>query len=260
MHPPKTRIVPIIATASLATLLFGCSSYRVPGGPAEISLFAEREIKTELQRVPVAKPPIQLAVARVQAPHYRSYSSRGENSGRFSVVTVRSNSENAVLERIKELSEVEQATWLNRLLLESRLQSEKDLRVGAASLHADMLFIYTLDTRFHIGDPLTPLTVVTLGLSPHQTINVDATASGILLDVQTRYVYGSCDASAHKQVVASAWTSADQIDRTRLDTENSARAQMIVEFEKLWPSIIASLSNNASSRQVHYVTSSNGNK
>jgi hypothetical protein len=37
---------------------------------------------------------------------------------------------------------------LNRLVLPQQLQSDRELRVGAAKLHADMLLIYTLDTTF----------------------------------------------------------------------------------------------------------------
>ena len=87
---------------------------------------------------------------------------------------------------------------------------------------------------FFVGDVLPPLSVITLGLSPNQTAEVTTTASAILLDVRTGYVYGSCESTSRKNQLASAWTSGEAVDFMRLKTERQAFEELLGEFEALW--------------------------
>jgi hypothetical protein len=100
-----------------------------------------------------------------------------------------------------------------------------------------MLLVYTFDTDFFVGDSLFPLTVVTLGLSPNKKVRVNTTASAILVDVRTGYVYGSCEVTARKEALASAWTTTDAVDRSRLKTERQAFEKLLAEFESLWEGV-----------------------
>ncbi len=224
----------------IAGAVSGCASvkYETPGGPAQMSLFIERDIQAEFDRAGAASTPVYLTLARVQESGYHSYNYRAVGTGRFSAVTVREESEQEAIPRINALPKLAQAGWLNRLLLPQDLNSERDLRVAAASLHADMLLLYTFDTRFQTDDQSTPLTVVSLGFSPNQVVIVDTTVSAILLDVRTGYVYGTCEGNATQKKVASAWTNEDQVDRSRRATEAEAFGQMIGELERLWPSVV----------------------
>lgn len=217
----------------------GCSSYRTPGGGADFAVFADHDIKAILDRKPASPFPANLAIARVQEPHYRSYTAKGYGRGRFSVVTVRDVETEKDFNRIAELPEVAQVVPLNRLLLSDELESDRQLRQAAASLHADMLMLYTFDTDFFVGDALRPLTVITLGLSPNKQVRVTTTASAILIDVRTGYVYGSCEITSRKEQLASAWTSGDVVDHSRLKTERQAFDDLLGEFEGLWKSVVA---------------------
>src|SRR5215212_7827807 len=67
------------------------------------------------------------------------------------------------LERIEKLPLVRGLAPLNRLVIPSVLQTDADLRTAAAKLRADILLVYTLDTRFEEKSRATPLAVVTLG-------------------------------------------------------------------------------------------------
>ena len=227
----------VLVTRYSLLLLFvgGCSTaYRTPGGGANLKLFADRDVREIFERQPSAPRPVHLAIARVQAPHYRSYSSRSHGQGRYSVVTVRDVEQDEDFERIANLPDVAQVATLNRLLLPDKLESDTDLRRAAATLHADMVLIYTFDTDFFIDDALRPLTVVTLGLSPNKVVRVNTTASAVLLDVRTGYVYGACESTARRKQLASAWTSRDAIDSSRRKTEREAFELLLTDFEKLW--------------------------
>ncbi len=165
----------LLVTRYSLLLLFvgGCSIvYRTPGGGANLKLFADRDIREIFERQPSAPRPVHLAIARVQAPHYRSYTSSSHGQGRYSVVTVRDVEQEQDFERLASLPDVAQVVPLNRLLLSDQLESDRELRQAAAALHADMILIYTFDTDFSSDDFLRPLTVVTLGLSPNKWVRV----------------------------------------------------------------------------------------
>ncbi len=222
----------------LLLIVGGCSiAYRTPGGGANLKLFADRDIREIFERQPSAPRPVHLAIARVQEPHYRSYSSRSHGEGRYSVVTVRDVEKDQDFERLANLPEIEQVVPLNRLLLPEKLETDMDLRRAAATLHADMILIYTFDTDFVIDDALRPLTVVTLGLSPNKLVRVSTTASAVLLDVRTGYVYGACESTARRKQLANAWTSRDAVDHSRRKTEREAFEQLLTDFEKLWEGV-----------------------
>lgn len=239
---------PAVTSSSLVSLVLiaccssGCATaYHTPGGRADLAIFVEQDIREVLERKPASPRPVHLAIARVQEPRYSSYTAQGQGNGRFSVVTNREAEQDADLERLGKLPDVAQVVPLNRLLLSDKLESDRELRLAAAALHADMVLIYTFDTHFFRGDVLRPLTVISFGLSPHKDVRVTTTASAILVDVRTGYVYGACEATARQTQLASAWTSSDAVDRSRRNTEREAFEHMLGEFEKVWNNVTPSL-------------------
>ena len=88
----------LIAT-SLIALLAGCTAYATPGRGAQMDLFGasaeaqargtEAGIQQVLDKKPLASFPASLAVVRVQAPGYVSYTSRGWGGGQYTILTTR---------------------------------------------------------------------------------------------------------------------------------------------------------------------------
>lgn len=204
-----------------------------PDGGADFAIFADRDIREIMERKPAAPFPAHLAIVRVQAPQYRSYSNEGYGRGRFSVVSIRDIEKNEDFERLSNAPAIVQVAPLNRLLLSDELDSDRELRHAAASLHADLLLIYTIDTDFFVDDKFKPLTVVSLGLSPNKEVQVTSTASAIVMDVRTGYIYGTCETTSREKKLASAWTDRSTVDRTRLETERQAFVELIGELETL---------------------------
>lgn len=227
-----------LTIAVAAILSGGCASYRTPGGGADFAIFADQDIQTILERKPVSPLPANLAVVRVQEPHYWSYTAKGSGRSGFSVVTVTDVEEQKDFDQLTDLPEITHVVKLNRLLLSDKLKSDRQLRQGAAALHTDMILVYTFDTHFFVGDALKPLTVISLGLSPNKDIRVTTTASAILMDVRTGYVYGSCEMTTRHKQLASGWTSRDAVDRSRLQTERRAFEGLLGEFAQLWKGVV----------------------
>src|SRR5207253_5599323 len=114
--------------------------------------------------------PASIAVARVQANGYVSRTAQGWGRGSYCIVTNRDVEKDAQFERLTKLPMVRGIAPIGRVLLMSTptLNSDAELRQAAATLQADMVLMYTLDTQFWVRDMAKPLTVISLGLSPSQ--------------------------------------------------------------------------------------------
>lgn len=243
------RITRILASLSLAVIitfaLSGCSeTYKTPGAGANMArLFesADEEIQDIVKRTPESPLPANIVVMRLQDAYYHSYSMHGQNirKGPYTIITTRDIEEQQDFDRIRNLPQVAQIGHINRLLLPDNITSEKDLRIAAAKLHADMLYIYTVDTKYWTDDQSRPLSVITVGLAPTVNLHMISTVSGVLYDVRTGYVYGAVEATEKQDQVTSWWSNQDDVDRARLVVERKSFVKMIDELEKLWTSVVA---------------------
>lgn len=246
-----------VAAAALALAcagIAGCASYTTPGGPADLGvmgvkpeLAADRTAQTDVtmqekfDRRPLARFPTAIAVARVQAPGYRSRTARsyGGHDGSYSVVTTRDVEKPEHFEKLSKLELIDGIGPINRLLLPNTgLRSDQELREAAASMQADMLLIYTLDTNVYVRDMAVPLSVVSLGLSPNQQARVTTTASAVLMDTRNGYIYGLAEATDSYNRLASAWTNEDAIDAARIRTESAAFEKLVAELENTWAGVV----------------------
>lgn len=231
----------------------GCSSYTAPGGPAEMSAFLEKggvqgevieivddrgQVVKVFGRKPTAKFPANMVIVRVQESGYRSYTSESYGEGRFSVLFVRDIEKEEDFARLNRLAGVAQISPLSRLLLPQYLQSEKDLRVAATRLQADMILIYTLDTQFYRTDKSTPLTVISLGMGQTIDVRVTTSVSALVMDAKTGYIYGTVEETAREDRTTAALTTKNAYDQLRLKTERRAFEQFLDEFEVMWKKIV----------------------
>lgn len=241
--PHALRILLLVTLAAVAALT-GCeSAYRTPGRGADFDVFMNEDIEIILERKPAASWPAHLALVRIQEPGYRSATAESYGQGSYSIVGVRDVETDEDVKRLEGMPGVAQVVWLNRLLVTGKLDTDRPLRQAAATLHADILCMYTLDTRFYVSDPLKPLTVISLGLTPHRTVHVTTTASAILVDVRTGYVYGACETTAQQDRLASAWTDGNAVDATRRQTERESFAALLDDIESLWGTIAQTQAN-----------------
>jgi len=253
-------VVHLVLALAFAGMGGGCASYVTPGGPASFRAMgiapddaaAQTDfiLRERLDKKPLAGFPTSIAVARVQGTGYRSYTENAYGTGKYSVVTSRTVETDQHLRTIGSLPMVRGVAMLNRLVLPDQLQDEKDLRLAAAAVHADMLLIYTFDTEFETGTTIPFLGTITLGVFPSEKAKVRTTVSAALLDTRNGYVYGLSQASADAKQLANAWTNSAAVDDCRKRTEQEAFDKLVVEFAGTWAGVVSEYGPKQTSGQT----------
>ncbi len=243
----RLRMVCVVGLCVLC--VGGCSKYVTPGSaasframgitPEEVATGTDFSLREKLDRKPLAGFPCVIALARVQASGYSSYSERAYGCGKFSVVTGRTVETEEHLRMLGGLAKVRGVAMLNRLVLPEKLETEKDLREAAAAVRADMLLVYTFDTVFDTGTTIPALGTITLGLFPNERARVTTTVSSALLDTRNGYVYGLSEASATTSQIANAWTSRAAVEECRTRTEQEAFDALVGKMPGMWAGVVA---------------------
>lgn len=224
-------------------LFFGCSTYRVPGERADLAAFASGDIADAFAVQPSNPWPANIAAIRLQGGNYSNFYMRRTNGvygdGNYSVVTVREVDEESALGRLLELPAVEGITGVNRMLLPPRIDTDRELRLAAAKLRADLLFLYTFDTKFYESDASRPLTVISLGLLPTRGIRTVTTASALLVDTRTGFIYSTYEVTKERHSgAATSWNTEEIADKHRQAAEKEAFADLVDEVVKGWPALV----------------------
>jgi len=241
-----------LLTFFLLAAVGGCSSHYVTPGPAADmrGLGATPDVKrdhgdtsinAEFEKKPLASFPAYLAVIHVQGEGYASQSDHETNNvraGKYTVITERDAESDEEMDRLRKLPMVAGIAPVNRMLLDGPVNSDMDLRHAAARVQADIVLLYTFDTAFYVKDRIPPLTAVSLGFSPNQQARVTTTASAILMDTRSGYIYGVAEATAELQQKTNAWTSDDAVDDARRQTEARSFDKLISELERTWAGVV----------------------
>ena len=231
-----------LVLGAIALLLSGCATYVPPGGKADLQTFAPPDIQAGFAAKPTNPFPASIAVVRVQAPAYSNYylQQRGGTygSGRYSVVLTKEVGEDSQLERVGKLEQVAGLVSINRMLLPERLEGDREIRMAASRLQADLVFLYTFDTSFFDTDKAKPLSVITLGLSPTRKISAVTTCSALLIDTRTGYVYSAYEVTERADKFSTSWGSRDSADEARRNNEQEAFEKLIDEFATTWPRVL----------------------
>lgn len=244
----------------LAAGLGGCASYVTPGGRAdfralgitaeEAAAMTDASIAARLARRPAASFPASIAAVRVQAPGYKSFSyEAGEGGGLCHIVTVREVETDEQFERLVKLPMVAGIVPANRLMALSRVTGEKDLRMMAASVQADMVLIYTFDTVFGSETVVPVLGTITLGIFPAKEARVTCTASAALVDTRTGFIYGLAEGTAKTDQLANAWTTKEAVDQSRRRAEARAFENLVGEIETMWKGVVGRYTGGAAAAE-----------
>lgn len=221
-----------------------CSpKYVTPGNTVKISALADEDIAKILSNKPASEFPVNIAIARIQSPDYSNYRYRyaynPQPQAKFSMVLTRDAAEEEAFENLSKMEGVKQASPFNRLLLPYNYTSVKDLRLAAAKMKAQMLLVYTFDTRFTVDTKnYGPQNVIALGYLKNKEVKVTTTASVALYDVQTEYLYGLAEATGSETKKANAWKKLDEVDNLRLQTEKKSFDKLMVEIQKMWKGVM----------------------
>lgn len=252
----RLMMVAVMVTPGLSA----CTSYRVPGRAAdfhalglsktEVEARTDAAISEVMNRKPLAAFPASIAVAHVQGPAYTSYSYAGHGQGKYTLVSLRESEREGQMERLAALPMIANIGPLNRLVAPEIINDQMDLRRAAAQVQADMLLLYTFDTRFGTETLVPGIGTITLGLFPAEQARVTSTASAALIDTRSGYAYWLGEATAKKEQLANLWTSRDAVDQSRRGAEAEALKQLVVEFEGAWKSVVERFTSTGASTSV----------
>jgi hypothetical protein len=232
----------LVAGLLISSLLCACATYQTPGAGVNVGELSksDQDIAEAMERKPMAHFPARIAVVRLESPNYNSYSNNHQcwGKGSYCVVTTRDIEKEEDYLSLAQLPMVAGVAPVGRLLLPQEMNSLKDLRMVAANLQTDMLLVYSLDTRFSIDSTdVGPLQLISLGFLPTKKARITTTASAVILDVRSGFVYGTAEASASDQQRATSWSTENAIESSRLKTESGAFVALMAEIEKLWKGI-----------------------
>jgi hypothetical protein len=226
------------AVLALILICSGCAAYVTPGAAVRLQDIDRADIAAVAARKASPNFPARLAIVRVQAPQYRSHSSEGYGSGRYSVITTQELLTEEHMKAIHTWPSLAGAVTLNRLLLPQRLESLDDLRLAAAQVQADILLVYTLDTSFRVqGRNYGPLAAISLGIVPDRDAFITSTASAVFTDVRTGFVYGVAEATEKASGLTNVWSSGSTIDKKRVEAEQAAFTSLMPHVAKTWAGI-----------------------
>ena len=225
----------------LVLLLSGCGvHYVTPAGGVSYDQIADEEIYQAFSRRPASEFPAHIAFVRIQQPGYMTETSWGVDRGSFSVVTTRDVETLEQLEGIAKLPLIDSLAPVGLMLLPPETYSVDSFRKGAAKLRADMLLIYSMDTRFFVdGKVIAPLSLLSLGLVADREAHVISTVYGMVVDVRTGFVYGTVEGTAREDQRSSIWTLKESIDDARVNAEADAFQHFVSEFGSFWETLVS---------------------
>jgi hypothetical protein len=224
-----------LVVLALVLICAGCASYVTPGAAVRLQDIDRPDIAAAAARKASPNFPARLAVARVQAPQYRSYTGEAYGSGRFSVLTTQELLTENHITAIQGWPFLAGAIPVNRLLLQAKLETLDDLRLAAAQIQADILLVYTLDTSFRIqGRGYGPLAAISLGVVPDRDAYITSTASALFIDVRTGFVYGVAESTAKASGLTNVWSSRSTIDKKRVEAEQQAFDGLMTQAATTW--------------------------
>lgn len=224
---------PLILASAIALVLCSCETYDTPdsgaGPKANLSAINSPQVRAAYTGRPAITFPASIAVVRV----------RGTGSESYNVVSTRELESAHDFDTIARQPGIAGVVSLNRLLLADSTSSVEELRAAAARLHADALIIYTVESDAHDTAVAPPIALVTLGLAPSKTYKVISSASAIVMDVRTGYIYGALEEGATGSGLTSAWASDSATDNTQRKTERAAFEKLTASFGPFWERLYA---------------------
>ncbi len=228
---PKIMKYPSLAIASLAALaLCSCDTYVTPENEGNLQPVANLGVKAAYTGKPAITFPANIALVRVQGS--------GNNRG-YNVITTREIETEQDFHTISKIPGIGGLVSMNSLLLPDSASTDIDVRAAAAKLHANAILIYTVASDCHNNDVIPPLSLLTLGLAPNTSYKITSSASAILMDTKTGFIYGALEEKATRSGLTSPLGSDATMENARRDTERAAFEKLVASFEPFWKQVYA---------------------
>jgi len=128
---------------------------------------------------------------------------------------------------------------LNRVALISEVKSYRELDAEARKVGADLVAIYRFEASDRSSDAFLPLSVATLGLAPTNAYTVTATATLMVRDTRTGYLYGVLEESATNKGLTAGMDLHNAQERSKRNAKKKALDQLTAKLPVFWNGVLA---------------------
>ncbi|HWB59559.1 MAG TPA: hypothetical protein VG733_08705 [Chthoniobacteraceae bacterium] len=225
----------ILLACAAGALLCSCDTYVTPGNEGNLGATSSIKVKAAFTGKPAITFPAHIALVRIEG----AGSVDRAGVATYGVVTSREIETEEDFKTISKCPGIAGVVSMNNLLLSDAAATQEDVRAAAAKLHANAILIYTVNSESHNNDAIPPLTVVTLGLAPNTTYQISSSASAILMDTKTGFVYGALEQKATRNGLTTSWGSSDTIDAARRGNERATFEKLVASFDPFWKDVYA---------------------
>ena len=219
-----------------SVLLFSsCSSYVTPPAPADFQTLNSPVAQSMVEPRPLVKFPAYVAITQIQGNSLgRGKWKYPDKNNPFALSITKHLQGDERMNRLRALPGVAESVVLNKLIAPPFFKSSEDLRTAAKRLRADLLLIYTFDTEVTQNDAMPILTLATLGLSPSKMIEAESTASAVLIDVKTGFIYGTAQGIAKEETISNGWYLKSSMESVEDEVEHEAFSSLLSKIENVW--------------------------
>ncbi|MCW1883753.1 hypothetical protein OKA04_03370 [Luteolibacter flavescens] len=127
---------------------------------------------------------------------------------------------------------------LNRVALLSEVKSYRDLDIEARKVGADLVAIYRFETSESSSDAFLPLSIATLGLAPTNGYTVNATATLMVRDARTGYLYGVMEESATNKGLTAGMDLHNAKERSKRNAKKKALDKLTEKLPGFWNGVL----------------------
>jgi len=128
---------------------------------------------------------------------------------------------------------------LNRVALVSEVKSYRELDAEARKVGADLVAIYRFEASDRSSDAFLPLSVATLGLAPTNAYTVTATATLLVRDARTGYLYGVMEETATNKGLTAGMDLNNAQERSKRNAKKKALDQLTKKLPGFWSGVLA---------------------
>lgn len=228
------RSVSVVSLCGVMALAAGCMSTGVRKPTIHPVVF-----EPDGNAGPTAQAPARMAVARVGYPeHY--HDAREDGTARVLSIyeTPEEVSANEFAQLPAALDGVRDVLVIQPdMAVHGPVDTPAELRAAARHYRSDLVLAFSVsidrDTDYHF--PI--LAVLTLGLAPNATAEVDGRAQAVLLDSRTGYIYERFDTTAETWQLANAWSEGEAEDQSQERVERRLLGQLLEQVKERWPGV-----------------------
>lgn len=177
---------------------------------------------------PTVRFPARVAVARIEA-----------SGGGFRMIPETDVENTGHAAAATSLPGVAGLVSLNRVALVSEVKSYRELDAEARKVGADMVAIYRFEASDRSSDAFLPLSVATLGLAPTNSYTVTATATLMVRDARTGYLYGVMEETATNKGLTAGMDLHNAQERSKRNAKKKALDQLTAKLPVFWNGVLA---------------------